>query len=138
MTASNSSSDMLKSIRSRVMPALLTTTCRPPRDSAVEISSSAVARSPISPATVTPLDPAAAISSSTSLLSNAGAMSLTTTVAPDRAKPIASARPSPAAAPVTMATRPLRSASAIALIQISLQSHAFDALPHAGAARAGR
>nr|AAA17315.1 B229_F1_30 [Mycobacterium leprae] len=37
-------------------------------------------------------------------ISSAATMSSTTTVAPDRAKPIASTRPSPATAPVTTAT----------------------------------
>ena len=44
MTASQSSSDMLNSMRSRVMPALLTTMLSPPRPSAVATSSSAVDR----------------------------------------------------------------------------------------------
>jgi hypothetical protein len=41
---------------------------------------------------------------------------LTTTVAPARAKPIASARPNPAAAPVTTATFPDRSVAFVLLV----------------------
>ena len=93
MTASQSSSVMLNNMRSRVIPALLTTMLKPPRPSAVSTSSSAVDRSLMSPATATALDPAAVISSMTSDLSSAPAMSLTTTVAPARASPMASARP---------------------------------------------
>src|SRR4051812_1044605 len=103
---------MLNRIRSRVMPALLTTMPSPPRPSAVSTSSSAVARSLMPPATATPLEPAEAISSMTSDLSSAAPMSLTTTVAPARARPTASARPRPAAAPVTTATYPERSVAA--------------------------
>jgi hypothetical protein len=45
-------------------------------------------------------------------------MSLTTTVAPARAKPIASARPNPAAAPVTTATFPDRSVAFVLLVNL--------------------
>ena len=71
MTASQSSSVMLNSIRSRVIPALLTTMPSPPSPSAVSTSSSAVARWLMSPATATALDPAAVISSMTSDASSA-------------------------------------------------------------------
>src|SRR6201995_2693546 len=70
----------------------------------------------MSPATATALEPAVVISSMTSEASSAAAMSLTTTVAPARAKPIASARPRPAAAPVTTATFPDRSAEFVLLL----------------------
>src|ERR1700758_1698188 len=63
----------------------------------------------MSPGTATPELPAALISSNTSVFFNASSMSLTTTVAPAQARPIASDRPNPAAAPVTTATRPDKS-----------------------------
>src|SRR6478736_2144979 len=107
MTASQSSSVMLNRIRSRVMPALLTTMDSPPRPSAVATSSSAVLRWLMSPGTATPLLPAAA-------------MSFTTTVAPARASPMASARPSPAAAPVTTATRPDRSVASECVVNLRI------------------
>src|SRR6476660_9754551 len=113
MTAYKSSSVMLNNMRSRVIPALLTTMLKPPRPSAVSTNSSAVDRSLMSPATATALDPAVAISSPTSDLSSAPAISLTTTVAPARASPMASARPRPAAAPVTTATSPDRSVAVL-------------------------
>ncbi len=118
MTWSQSSSVMLNSIRSRVMPALLTTTSSPPSPSAVAISSSAVARWLMSPATAIALAPTALISSMTSEASKAEPMSLTTTVAPSRARPTASARPSPAAAPVTTATLPDRSVTFVLLVNL--------------------
>ena len=120
MTASQSSSVMLNSMRSRVMPALLTTMLRPPSPSAHATSSSAVDRWLISPATAMPLAPAALISSSTSDSSSASVMSLTTTVAPDWASPMASARPEPAAAPVTTATRPERSVDRSLMCEVNL------------------
>ena len=109
---------MLNNIRSRVIPALFTTMLRPPNSSAQLTNSSAVARWLISPVTATALEPAVVISSMTSEASSAAAMSLTTTVAPARAKPIASARPSPAAAPVTTATFPDRSAAFVLLVNL--------------------
>ena len=100
------------------MPALLTTMPSPPNPSAVLTNSSAVSRWLMSPATATALDPAVVISSITSEAFSAAAMSLTTTVAPARAKPIASARPSPAAAPVTTATFPDRSVAFVLLLNL--------------------
>src|ERR1700712_1503680 len=123
MTASQSSSLMLNNMRSRVIPALLTTIDSPPRPSAVETSSSAVLRWLMSPATATAFDPALAISSKTWDCAGAPAMSLTTTVAPARASPMASARPRPAAAPVTTATSPDRSdESELVILRIPLVS----------------
>ena len=72
----------------------------------------------MSPATATALEPALVISSMTSDASSAAAMSLTTTVAPARAKPRASALPSPAAAPVTTATFPERSVAFVLLVNL--------------------
>src|SRR6478672_3903960 len=120
MTASQSSSVMLNRIRSRGMPALLTTMDSPPSPSAVATSSSAVLRWLMSPGTATPLLPTAAISASTSEESRAAAMSFTTTVAPARASPTASARPSPAAAPVTTATRPDRSVASECVVNLRI------------------
>ena len=45
-------------------------------------------------------------------------MSFTTTVAPARANPIASARPNPAAAPVTTATSPERSVEFVSVLNL--------------------
>src|SRR5579875_4088760 len=120
MTASHSSSDMLNNIRSRVIPALFTTMLIPPSASALLTSSSAVERWLTSPATATAFDPAAVISSMTSEASSAPAMSLTTTAAPARAKPIASARPRPAAAPVTTATFPDRSVAFVLVVNLRI------------------
>ena len=79
---------------------------------------SAVARSLMSPATATAFEPAEVISSMTSEASKAAAMSLTTTVAPWRARPSASASPRPAAAPVTTATLPERSVAFVLLVNL--------------------
>ena len=60
ITSSHSSSERLKSIRSRVMPALLTTMSRRPKPSTAAASmASAVARSPTSPATIATSPPRA-------------------------------------------------------------------------------
>ena len=90
MTASQSSSLMLNNIRSRVMPALLTTMLSP---QTVRAGHQLVGGG--TQAYVTgdrdALAPAPAISSRTSDASSAAGMSLTTTVAPERASPMASA-----------------------------------------------
>src|ERR1700722_15213217 len=84
---------MLNNIRSRVIPALLTTMLRPPRPLAVLINSSAVSRRLMSPVTATALEPAVVISSITSEASSAAAMSLPKTVAPAGPRPTASPAP---------------------------------------------
>src|SRR3954467_674559 len=105
MTASHSSALIEKIIRSRRMPALLTSTLRPPYvDTARSTSPVAKSQSPMSPATPMASPPAATISAAT--FSAPSPMSLTTTLAPAAARASASARPSPAPAPVTTATAP--------------------------------
>src|SRR5262245_27273461 len=105
MTSSQSDSVRLKSIASRVTPALLTTTSRLPK-----VSTAAVTRrsprdqSPTSPTSAVAWPPASRISAAT--VSAAGPMSFTTTAAPWAASARASARPSPSPAPVTTAVRP--------------------------------
>src|SRR4051812_20876153 len=109
ITASHSSALMEKIIRSRRMPALLTSTLRPPYvDTARSTSPVAKSQSPMSPATPIASPPAATISAAT--FSAPSPMSLTTTFAPAAARARASARPRPAPAPVTTATPPSSSA----------------------------
>ena len=110
---------MLNSIRSRMTPALLTTTSSRPRSPAVAVSSaSAVDRSPTSPATTVAWPPPDRISSAAS--SAAPGRSLSTTCAPARARASASAFPRPAPAPVTIATRPSRdSGSELCMVVLS-------------------
>src|SRR5579875_183992 len=115
MTASHSSSDMLKIMRSRRMPALLTTTSRRPKAS---IAVSTTRREPSQSETSSALATAspsiwrisAATSSATepfrSVPSTLEPTSLTTTLAPWRANSMASPRPIPRPAPVTTTTRP--------------------------------
>src|SRR3954470_6186111 len=107
ITWSHSSSDILKSIRSRVMPALLTTTSSRPKPSTAAASiATAVARSPTSPATMLASPPRERISSA--VPSAPPGRSLSTTRAPAPASASASARPRPAPARVTIATLPSR------------------------------
>src|SRR5262249_7875352 len=115
MTASHSSSVMLKIIRSRRIPAQQTSTCRSPN------SRSASSMSALPPAIVatlsglgTALPPALRISSMTSLAgpldgsrpSTPTPESFTTTLAPARARSSDTARPMPVPPPVTTATLP--------------------------------
>ena len=95
MTASHSSSDMLKSIRSRRMPATATTpSIRPHRSTAVLMMRSPPAIELTSSATATASPPAASISfttaSATALVGSSPArptpMSATTTLAPSAAQ----------------------------------------------------
>jgi hypothetical protein len=120
MTVSHSRSDIEKIIRSRSTPALLTSTSSCPYSlSAVLSRFSPVAHSPTSPAATTACPPLAWISAATAWTASPG-RSLSTSSAPARASASASARPSPLAAPVTMATRPVSvSSSPIRAIPIS-------------------
>ncbi len=104
ITASHSSSDMLKSIRSRRMPATATTpSIRPHRSTAVFTMRSPPAMVLTSWATATASPPALSISfttaSATSLVGSSPArptpMSATTTLAPSAAHASAQARPMP-------------------------------------------
>ena len=115
MTASHSSSVMLVSIRSRRMPALLTTACRSPN-----VSTAVLIRrwAPSHDDTLSPLatasPPNALISSTTCWAgdrsppepSTLPPRSFTTTFAPWYARLRACSRPMPRPAPVTMAMRP--------------------------------
>src|SRR6478735_8002077 len=116
MTWSHSSSLMLKSIRSRVTPALLTTTSSRPKPSTAAASrASAVDRSPTSPVTMLASPPRERISSA--VPSAPPGRSLSTTRAPASASARASARPSPAPAPVTIATLPSREVVKVSVLQ---------------------
>src|SRR6516225_6632042 len=115
MTSSHSSGDMLISMRSRRMPALLTNTSSPPKvSSAVSIRWRAPSQSDTSSALTTASAPIRRIVSTTSLAgpielpdpSTLDPRSLTTTRAPCRASSKACSRPRPRPAPVTIATRP--------------------------------
>ena len=120
MTRSHSCSDIVKIIRSRSTPALLTRmSSRPYRSSAVATSFSPVAHSATSPAATTAWPPAAVISPATACTASPG-RSFSTSRAPARASASASARPSPFPAPVTMATRS---------VSVSVSSIPLD-LPH--------
>ena len=105
MTASNSSSLMLKIIRSRRNPALFTRMSSPPKVSIAVRTMSAASSQPVtSPEWATAFPPAAVISSTTAsaALSSTSPWSVrprsfTTTCAPARASSSASARPEPPA-----------------------------------------
>src|SRR5580704_3490964 len=114
MMSSHSFSVMLTSIRSRRMPALLTSTCRSPNASTAEsIRRLAPSQSATSSWLAIASPPAATISSTTCwagvasspLPSAAPPRSLTTSLAPSAANSRACSRPIPRPAPVITATR---------------------------------
>src|SRR6266567_5820766 len=107
-TRSHSCADIVKTIRSRSTPSLLTTMSSPPNEprAAASIASPA-AQSPTSPSLATARPPAAVISSATACTASPG-RSFSTTPAPAAARAIASARPRPWPAPVTIAVLPSR------------------------------
>src|SRR5207247_944908 len=115
MTASHSSSLMLKIIRSRRMPALFTRMSIAPNSlTAVSTMRSAAAKSATLSALATARPPRARIASTTSSAtrreaprpSTSAPRSLTTTAAPSAASSSAMARPMPRPAPVTTAALP--------------------------------
>src|SRR3954453_17020892 len=116
MTASLSASVMLVNMRSRRMPALLTSTSSPPKFStAVLINRAAPSKFDTSSPLATASPPMPLISSTTSSAgpvvgvpapSMSPPRSLTTTFAPCSASSSACSRPMPRPAPVTMHTRP--------------------------------
>ena len=115
MTSSHSCSVMLNTIRSRRMPATLTSTSSRPNCSIADpMRPSAAAKSEMSAPLAIALPPAAVISSTTSAAgpescpdpSMATPRSATTTAAPWLASSVATDLPIPRPAPVTMATRP--------------------------------
>src|ERR1700760_338772 len=115
MTSSHSCSVMLKTIRSRRMPATLTSTSSRPNSSiAVRIRFSAAAWSEMSAPLMTALPPASLIAATVSLGGPLSApdpstwapRSLTTTDAPSLASSLATDWPIPRPAPATMPTRP--------------------------------
>ena len=119
MTSSHSCSVMLKTIRSRRMPATLTRmSSRPNSSMAVWTRFSPAAKTEMSAPLATALPPASAISATTSCAgpescpepSTAAPRSLTTTEAPSLASSLATDLPMPRPAPVTIATRPSRRA----------------------------
>src|SRR5487761_951861 len=126
MTASHSSSSMFTSMRSRRMPALLTTMSTPTK-AATACSTSL--RAPSKSATFSPSaiasPPAASISATPCSAGDRSApspasdppRSFTTTLAPARASASACARPMPRPAPVTIATLPLRSGTGRSLLE---------------------
>ena len=127
MTASHSSAVMLTIMRSRRIPALLTTTSRPPKVStAVSMSRLAPSTSATSSPLATALAPMARISSTTwpagpadrPLPSTSAPRSLTTTLAPWRANSMAWARPMPRPAPVITTTRPSQMPGTRRLLQV--------------------
>ena len=116
--SSQSSSAMLKIIRSRRMPCAQTRMSRSPKvSSAVCTARSAVSMSAMSPPTPTASPPAARIDSTTASMREAGpplrpstsrSMSHTTTFAPCSPKTLQISEPMPPAPPVTRATLPSR------------------------------
>src|SRR5882757_9755209 len=110
--SSHSCSDIETSIRSRVMPALLTSASSPPNHSIVtSISRLESSQSATSATQGIAVPPAATIASATFFAFSP--TSLTTTRAPAAASDWACARPRPCPAPVTITTR----SSTIPLIQ---------------------
>ena len=127
MTASHSASDIENNMRSRKIPALLTTMLRSPKVSiAVLISRSAPAQSlTLSPlATASPPIPLISCTTcsaglkSPPLPSMFPPRSLTTTLAPCDAKLSACSRPIPRPAPVTMAIFPSHNRAMSGLLMI--------------------
>ena len=115
MTASHSASVMFVSMRSRRMPALLTSTCRSPKASTAESTRRFAASKSVTSSWLAMASPPAALISATT--SSAGVASepvpsgdpprsFTTTLAPSAANKSACSRPIPRPAPVMMATRP--------------------------------
>jgi len=128
ITASHSSSDMLKSIRSRRMPATATTpSMRPQVSTAVATSRSPDSILEMSSATATASPPLLVISattaSATSLLGSSPAMptpkSATRTLAPSAAAASATARPIPPPPPVTATILPSRNPAIDSTLLIS-------------------
>src|SRR3954453_5432313 len=128
MTESHSSSVIENSIRSRRMPALLTSTSSPPNVSmAWATGALAPSKGPMSSVFAAASPPAALISSTTCcagpasspLPSRAAPRSLTTTFAPCALSMSACSRPMPRPAPVTMHTRPSTIRCSIALLSPS-------------------
>src|SRR4051794_9151204 len=118
ITASHSAGSMLTSIRSRRIPALLTSTSRRPNASIARATiAPASSKSATLPPSTTASPPAATISSTTDWAGERSApspptsppRSLTTTFAPWPASNSACSRPMPRPAPVTRATRPSHS-----------------------------
>ena len=115
MTSSHSCSVMLKTIRSRRMPATLTRMSSRPNSSMADSTSfSAAVKSEMSAPLAMAFPPASPISATTSCAgpescpepSTAAPRSLTTTAAPSPASSVATDLPIPRPAPVTIATRP--------------------------------
>ena len=148
MTASHSSSVMFVSMRSRRMPALFTSTSRPPKVStAVLISRCAPCQSETSSPFDTASPPMALISSTTSWAGPVDApvpsisppRSLTTTLAPCSASIKACSRPMPRPAPVTMHTRPSHiPATAASPVQRTVSSWWMRVYPAPTEWKAGR
>src|SRR5213080_3934350 len=131
MTASHSSSLMLKIMRSRRMPALFTRMSIAPNSlTAVSTMRSAAAKSATLSALATARPPRARIASTTSSAtrreaprpSTSAPRSLTTTAAPSAASSSAMARPMPRPAPVTTAALP---SSRFAMAQASFGGAGF-------------
>src|SRR5688572_8074564 len=106
---------MLVSMRSRRMPALFTTTSRPPKVSTAWSTMSLAAAKSLTSAPLTTASPPIAVISSTTCCagvvsapvpSRSPPRSFTTTLAPCSASIKAYSRPMPRPAPVTIATRP--------------------------------
>ena len=115
MTSSHSCSVMLKTIRSRRMPATLTTMLSLPNSSMADSTSfSAAVKSAMSAPLAMAFPPASPISATTSCAGPESCpepwtdapRSLTTTAAPSAASSRATDLPIPRPAPVTIATRP--------------------------------
>src|SRR5689334_22717340 len=123
-TASHSSSVIETTMRSRRIPALLTSTSsRPQTPTAVSTSDRAPSHVAMDRSCAIASPPAARISRTTT---SADSTSLTTTRAPSAAKARACSRPMPRPAPVTATTRPPTPASPV---KVQLQ-HPDRVAPH--------
>src|SRR4051812_19206090 len=105
MTMSQSDSDILKSMLSRVTPALLTSTVGPPSSAATRSTAALTCSASLTSAPTARAFPPAASIASTVLLAWPSSRSRTPTANPSAASRTAVAAPMPRAAPVTMATR---------------------------------
>ncbi len=106
MTASHSSSSMLKLILSRRIPALFTRTCSPPSSSTACWTMCSAPDQDATSSEFTAARPPAAWISATTSPAGVGSKSFTSTAAPSEANSNASSRPMPRPAPVTIATLP--------------------------------
>lgn len=108
-TSRKSARSIFAKLLSRMMPALLTRMSIWPQRFSVSATIACTASKSVTDAAKGNASPPAAMISSTTFCAGSAFMSLTTTFAPRRPRSRACSRPRPEPAPVTIATRPVRS-----------------------------